>query len=385
MTPAQSLNSLAVSATTHCLTGCLIGEVTGMVIGTAAGWGNVVTMSLAILLAYVFGFGLTSMPLIRAGLAAGVIVSTALAADTVSITVMEAVDNLFIAVIPGALDAGLGEALFWATLLGGFAVAYPLAFLANRYMIARGQGHAVVHAYHGHGGGAEEHGHGGGSAHEPPAEEPGVSLWQIGAALATVAAVIGIVALISSSRDHGDSEEEPHAASAAQVDDDFSAQMVAHHELAIEMAEIAERRAEHPELQQLAGEIVAAQRGEISRMEAIHQRLFGGPTEGHEHGDLGLSHAEMGMDMDAAELEGTEPFDRAFIDAMIPHHEGAIAMARIQREQGEDRELSEIAAAIIAAQTAEIAQMNRWREQWYGAPFRAEPAEAGGAPEHGGH
>src|SRR5438093_4385569 len=145
-----TLNRLAVSATTHCLTGCAIGEFAGMAIATALGWGNLPQTALAIVLAYFFGFGLTAMPLVRAGLAAGAIVSTALAADTVSITIMEAIDNLTVLLIPNAIDAGLGDLLFYASIAGGFAIAYPFAFLANRYMIARGRGHAVVHAYHGH-------------------------------------------------------------------------------------------------------------------------------------------------------------------------------------------------------------------------------------------
>lgn len=144
----QSLNALAVSATTHCLTGCVIGEVAGMAIGTAFGWGNLATIVLAVGLAYVFGFGLTSLPLIRARLAVATIVATALAADTVSITIMEAIDNAFVLVIPGAMEAGLDDPLLWASIAGGFAIAYPFAFLANRYMIARGKGHAVVHEYH---------------------------------------------------------------------------------------------------------------------------------------------------------------------------------------------------------------------------------------------
>jgi hypothetical protein len=149
-----ALNRLAVSATTHCLTGCAIGEVAGMALATAFGWGNLASIVAAVILAYFFGFGLTAMPLIRAGLAAGVIVSTALAADTVSITIMEAIDNLTVVLIPNALDAGLDDALFYGSIAGGFAIAYPFAFLANRYMIARGRGHAVVHEYHGH----EQHG-----------------------------------------------------------------------------------------------------------------------------------------------------------------------------------------------------------------------------------
>lgn len=145
-----SLNGLAVSATTHCLTGCVIGEFAGMAIATALGWGNVPQIALAVTLAYIFGFGLTSIPLVRAGLGVGAIVTTALAADTVSITIMEAIDNLAVVLIPNAMDAGLGDWLFYASIAGGFAVAYPFAFLANRYLIARGKGHAVVHEYHGH-------------------------------------------------------------------------------------------------------------------------------------------------------------------------------------------------------------------------------------------
>jgi hypothetical protein len=144
----QSLNRLALSATNHCLTGCAIGEVAGMAIATALGWGNAVQIPLAIGLAYLFGFGLTARPLIRAGLGAGVVVSTALAADTVSITIMEVIDNLTVVLIPNALDAGLDEFLFYGSIAAGFAIAYPFAFWANRYMIARGKGHAVVHEYH---------------------------------------------------------------------------------------------------------------------------------------------------------------------------------------------------------------------------------------------
>ena len=144
------LNRLAVSATTHCLTGCAIGELSGMALATAFGWGNAAQTVLAIVLAYFFGFGLTALPLVRAGLAAGAIVSTALAADTVSITIMEAIDNLTVVLIPKALNAGLDDPPFYGSIAAGFAIAYPFAFLANRYLIARGKGHAVVHEHHGH-------------------------------------------------------------------------------------------------------------------------------------------------------------------------------------------------------------------------------------------
>jgi uncharacterized protein DUF4396 len=146
----SELNGLAIAATTHCLTGCAIGEVAGMAIATAFGWGNVAQIATAIGLAYFFGFLLTSLPLIRARLAPRTIVTTALAADTVSITIMELIDNLTVVLIPSALAAGLGDPLFYGSIAIGFAVAYPFAFLANRYLIARGRGHAVVHQHHAH-------------------------------------------------------------------------------------------------------------------------------------------------------------------------------------------------------------------------------------------
>ena len=145
---AAGLDRLAVSATNHCLTGCAIGEVAGMAIATAFGWGNFAQLSLAIGLAYFFGFGLTAMPLVRTGLPTGAIVSTALAADTLSITIMEAIDNLTVVAIPGAMDAGLDDFLFYGSIALGFAVAYPFTFLVNRRLIARGRGHALVHMHH---------------------------------------------------------------------------------------------------------------------------------------------------------------------------------------------------------------------------------------------
>jgi hypothetical protein len=146
--PALNLNRLAISATTHCLTGCAIGEVTGMMIATALGWSDVGQIALAVGLAYVFGFSLTALPLVRAGLAAGVVISTALAADTISITIMEVIDNATVILWPGAMEAGVGDQIVYIAIAIGFVIAYPFAFLVNRYMIARGKGHAVVHEYH---------------------------------------------------------------------------------------------------------------------------------------------------------------------------------------------------------------------------------------------
>ncbi len=139
--PAESsLNELATSATLHCLAGCAAGEITGMAIGTALGFSNVATLVLAIGLAFLFGYTLTSIPLLRSGLALAAVVPIALAADTVSILIMEAVDNAVMVLVPGALDAGLGDPLFWAPLLGGFALAFGPAFLVNRANIRRGKG-----------------------------------------------------------------------------------------------------------------------------------------------------------------------------------------------------------------------------------------------------
>ena len=148
--PAPSgaeLNRLAFSATTHCLTGCVIGEVTGMVIGTAAGFSEWGTVALAVGLAFLFGYALTSLPLLRSGIAFASVVPIALAADTVSIAIMEAIDNAVMLPVPGALEAGLDALLFWGPLLGGFAVAFGPAFLVNRAMIRHGKGHAVVHEH----------------------------------------------------------------------------------------------------------------------------------------------------------------------------------------------------------------------------------------------
>ena len=148
--PAQSLNRLAASATTHCLTGCAIGEVLGVVIGTALGWGNLPTIALAVALAFLFGYAFTMVPLLRADIVFGTAVGLALASDTISIAVMEAIDNGVLLLVPGAMEAGLDSFLFWASLAFALAVAWVVAFPVNRALIARGRGHAVVHAHHHH-------------------------------------------------------------------------------------------------------------------------------------------------------------------------------------------------------------------------------------------
>ncbi len=141
---------MAISATLHCLTGCAIGEVLGMVLATWWGWSTVPSLALAIVLAFFFGYLLTFMSVRRAGLAVGAAVSTALAADTVSITVMEIVDNAFLVLLPGAMDASLSSALFWWSLAVALAIAFVVTVPVNKWMIGRGKGHAVVHEMHSH-------------------------------------------------------------------------------------------------------------------------------------------------------------------------------------------------------------------------------------------
>jgi hypothetical protein len=144
------LNRLAFSATAHCLTGCATGEVLGLVLATAFALGNASSIAVATVLAFLFGYSFTLVPLLRAGVVFATALGLALASDTLSIVVMEIVDNGIILIWPGAMDAGLGDLLFWGSLAIALAIAFVAAFPVNRWLIARGRGHAVVHAYHGH-------------------------------------------------------------------------------------------------------------------------------------------------------------------------------------------------------------------------------------------
>jgi hypothetical protein len=187
--------AVALSATLHCLTGCAIGEVLGMVIGTAAGFSDLATIALAVALAFLFGYTLTSLPLLRAGLALSAVVPIALAADTASIAIMEIVDNAIMLLVPGAMEAGVGDVLFWGALSVALVVAGVFAFPLNKWLIARGKGHAVVHETGIHGG--------------PPVKLVG--------AIAVAAAIFGTTVLIAEAFDDDEPEHEGGGGHAAAI------------------------------------------------------------------------------------------------------------------------------------------------------------------------
>lgn len=149
---AGNVNGMALSATLHCLTGCAIGEITGLIVGTALGFSTLATIALAVALAFFFGYALSTMPLLRAGLALGTALSVVVAADTLSILTMEIVDNAVMAVIPGAMDAGLVNPVFWVAMMIALTAAFFAAYPVNRYLLRKGKGHALTHEYHGDGG-----------------------------------------------------------------------------------------------------------------------------------------------------------------------------------------------------------------------------------------
>jgi len=151
-TEGRALTEISVSATLHCLTGCALGEIAGMAIGTGLGFSSVGTVVLSVSLAFLFGYTLTSLPLLRAGMALAAVIPIALASDTFSILTMEIIDNLIMVMVPGAMDSGLGDILFWGTLSFALAVAFVFAVPVNRWLIARGKGHVAVHETGIHGG-----------------------------------------------------------------------------------------------------------------------------------------------------------------------------------------------------------------------------------------
>jgi Domain of unknown function (DUF4396) len=195
-TSGSALTGVAVSATLHCLVGCAIGEIAGMAIGTALGLSNAATLALAIALAFLFGYSLTSLPLLRAGLAIGVVIPIALASDTLSIATMELVDNAILLVVPGAMDAGLTTLLFWGSLAFALVVAGAVAVPVNRWLIARGKGHAVVHETGIHGG--------------PPVRAVG--------AVAAAAFVFGSAVLVGEARSNEPAAMQGHGTGSAETD-----------------------------------------------------------------------------------------------------------------------------------------------------------------------
>lgn len=198
--------------------------------------------------------------------------------------------------------------------------------------------------------------------------------------IATIAVVLlaGLAIVVTSVG--GNDEDSP---SPQEVDVAFTAQMVPHHEGAVEMAEMALENAEHPEIVKLAKNIIKTQNAEIGDLETINGRLSGSSDDGGD--DLGMDDSAMGMNMDMGSLETADPFDREFIDQMIAHHQGAIRMARVALRDGEDEEVNTLSLAIVDAQAAEIEQMNEWREKWYGAasPSGGVPSLDEPAPEDG--
>lgn len=212
--------------------------------------------------------------------------------------------------------------------------------------------------------------------------------------LAGTAAAAVSIALIVAGCGGGDDDQRA-STDRGSVEQAFLQSMVPHHSSAIEMTEIADERAEAPEIQALAEEIASTQETEIETMESIHERLFDSELEPDHtaHEGLGLSAEEAGMDhLDAAAaLEDAEPFDRAFVDEMVPHHEGAIVMAETVLEQTDDAELTELAEGIVATQKEEIAEMNEFRQEEYGAPVPesgagdGEHEQPGAAPDAQGH
>lgn len=197
-----NVNGMAVSATLHCLTGCAIGEIAGLIIGTAVGLSNGVTIVISIALAFFFGYTLSTLPLLKAGLALGSALSVVLAADTLSIATMEIVDNLVMAAIPGAMDAGLVNVIFWIGMMIALTAAFFVAYPVNRYLLQRGKGHALTHEYH--------------AATPVEGARRYIPTFSTGALVATIVAFLlgGLVVSIADELESDSSDSEPHAASA---------------------------------------------------------------------------------------------------------------------------------------------------------------------------
>jgi hypothetical protein len=250
-TSGRALTAVAFSATLHCLTGCAIGEVAGMAIGTALGFSDLATIVLAVALAFLFGYTLTSLPLLRAGLALTAVVPIALASDTLSIATMEIVDNVIMVVVPGAMDAGLGDVLFWGALSVALVIAGLFALPVNRWLIARGKGHVAVHETGIHGG--------------PPT--------RVVAGVAAVAAVFGTVVLTAEAFDSNGGEMgghgQEHAGQKATSADPVRGLAVSSDDLRLELG-----RSEFPRAQEeeLSFRILTSDGSSLRQFEEEHEK-----------------------------------------------------------------------------------------------------------------
>ena len=205
---SSGLNAMAASATLHCLTGCAIGEILGLMIGTAIGLSTVATIALAVGLAFLFGYALSTLPLLNAGLGFFGALSVVFAADTLSIATMEVVDNAVMALIPGAMESGLTNPIFWLSMMLALSIAYAAAFPVNRYLLRKGKGHALTHQFHEGHGDHSAHGEGGARSRRLPVPST-VTL-----AVALVTFMLGGLTVSIADELESDSESSPHGASA---------------------------------------------------------------------------------------------------------------------------------------------------------------------------
>ena len=356
-----SLNRLALTATVHCLTGCGTGEALGLVIAGWLGWSTFASIALAVGLAFVFGYALAMRPLLASGLSLGQALRLALAADTISIVVMEIIDNAMMLAIPGAMDAHLTDPFFWGSLAASLGLAFLVTFPVNRWLISRGHGHALVHAFHA-------------PAATPTHAEHTMNMPKR-LSIALLVSTVGVTLVIGTV--YAMTRTQPTSFDAQFID-----MMVLHHRGAVEMAKIAQERAEHPEIARMAEAIIIAQEGEISQMKAWRLAWLGSdetppldkmPMVPGMGGHGGNGTMDMAADVEA--LRGApEPFDKAFLEAMMPHHQSAIDSARAAETRAVRAEIKELARAIIADQQREIEQMQQWLQAWYGP-----------APAHRGH
>jgi uncharacterized protein (DUF305 family) len=361
-----NVNSMAASATLHCLTGCAIGEIAGLVIGTAAGLANGWTIALSVSLAFLFGYLLSTLPLLKAGLALGSALSVVLAADTLSILTMEVVDNAVMATIPGAMDAGLVNVVFWIGMIIALTAAFVAAYPVNRYLLQRGKGHALTHEYH-----------------HADAEASGarryIPTFGSGALAAVILAFMLGGLLVSAADEWSDGEPagghamESRTAPNGDVYNDadvaFAQQMIPHHAQAIEMVDLTRGRDLSPEVEQLASQILEAQTPEIETMTGwLTDWDEEVPATSRDHAnahgegdgeDMGGEMPGMMTDEEMAELESASDaeFEDLWLTMMVEHHEGAIEMARTEQEDGEFADAVAMAEDIEAGQTAEVDRM----------------------------